>query len=138
MVGFSFVFQSGDSLESLESLGNGLLRKDPFSKRPLFPNPSDKNFESVFEIALKLQMQSCEKVPVKTFTQLNRAPNGSGTFRGVFFRTFRLTFRFAFRFGFKILRGTFVLQRCHPSVIMLGPIVILRVFSSWPFPRVHA
>ena len=40
-----FFPQSGGSLESLESLNslksleNGLFRKDPFSKRPLFPNP---------------------------------------------------------------------------------------------------
>ena len=49
MVRFSFVFQSGGSLESLkslkslnslESLENGLFWKDPFSKRPLFPNPN--------------------------------------------------------------------------------------------------
>ena len=32
--------QSGGSLKSLESLENGLFWKDPFSKRPLFPNPS--------------------------------------------------------------------------------------------------
>ena len=40
MVGISFVFHSpGGSLKSLESLENGLFWEDPFSKRPLFPNP---------------------------------------------------------------------------------------------------
>ena len=36
--------ESGGALESLESLENGLFSKDPFSKRPLFPNPQKAQF----------------------------------------------------------------------------------------------
>ena len=35
--------KSLESLNSLESLENGLFWKDPFSKRPLFPSPSNDN-----------------------------------------------------------------------------------------------
>ena len=46
--------ESGGSLESLESLNylesleNGLFWKDPFSKRPLFPNPNINNLPDFF------------------------------------------------------------------------------------------